>query len=623
MDKMDVYDVSDDLVKKLNDWKLIGIISGKFNELKENHSKVNFVLHALKDFKYIEKIRLNVKLREEKSNKRSSEYRMLGNEQFSLKNKKYFQALELYNKSICYSEPGSENIAIGYANRSAVLFEWKRYKECLENIELARKANYPARLMHKLDKREKDCRKLLETQPPDVQPYDFQMEFERHPQVPNIASCLELRESADQGRYVCTNRELAVGDLIATEEPFCSTLLPPMRYIRCATCKVENYLTLIPCENCCSVMFCSEECREKAVNTFHKYECPVIDFLQTMFNKIHGIALRVCLSALELFPTIEELMAFCEDPDNQNRSAFDLDYNNFTAKEHYRAIHGLVTNQHLRSVSDLFQRSVVCAVLKHFMINFSPLKEYLGGEEGENFFTELLFRHLQTSPSNMHGIDLVEQVNETKDDTTHSSGAFAFLSLLNHSCAPNIVRIYKGCKAYVFVFRPIEAGGVLYDNYGAHFAILPKSKRIETLSIQYRFTCKCEACENDYPTFVKLQRKMFVPYVIDETHTANLIAYDFNFALKNYRKYCEFLTKHGDNYPCHQISSAEEYLKMALHILVDAVPLKAKMNQSANFWDASEAKYRAIKEDLEESLNADIKTNATEVKPEVQKQINA
>lgn len=88
---MDVYDVSDDLIKKLNDWKLIGIISGKFNELKENHSKVNFVEHALIDFKYIEKILLNVKLREEKCNKRSSEYRMLGNEQFSLKNKKYFQ----------------------------------------------------------------------------------------------------------------------------------------------------------------------------------------------------------------------------------------------------------------------------------------------------------------------------------------------------------------------------------------------------------------------------------------------------------------------------------------------------------------------------------------------------
>jgi len=73
---------------------------------------------------------------------------------------------------------------------------------------------------------------------------------------------------------------------------------------------------------------------------------------------------------------------------------------------------------------------------------------------------------LQTSPSNMHGIDLVEQVNETKDDQSHSSGAYAFLSLLNHSCAPNTLRIYDGTKAYLFVLRPIKAGEALYDNYG-------------------------------------------------------------------------------------------------------------------------------------------------------------
>jgi len=90
---MDVYDVSDDLIKKLQDWKLIGIISGKFNELKENHRKVDFVMRALIDFKYIEKIFLNVTLREDKCNKRSVEFRMLGNEQFSLKNRNYFQVI--------------------------------------------------------------------------------------------------------------------------------------------------------------------------------------------------------------------------------------------------------------------------------------------------------------------------------------------------------------------------------------------------------------------------------------------------------------------------------------------------------------------------------------------------
>ncbi|EDW10235.1 SET and MYND domain-containing protein 4 [Drosophila mojavensis] len=574
---MDVYDVSDDLIKKLNDWKLIGIISGKFNELKENHSKVNFVEHALIDFKYMEKIFLNVTLRESKCNKRSVEFRMLGNEQFSLKNRKYFQALELYNKSICYAEPNSENLSIGYANRSAVFFEWKRYRECLANIELARKANYPERLRHKLDKRERDCQQLVQQQPPDIVPYNFKMSFDAHPQVPFIANCLEMRETPDEGRFIVTTQDLVVGDIVATEEPFCSSLLAPMRYIRCSNCKEERYLTLIPCDNCCSVMFCSEECKKRANSTFHKYECPIIDLLHRMFNKIHCIALRTTLSALDLYGSIEELMAFCEQPQNQHKSVFDLDYTQLTPQEHYRAIHGLVTNQHLRSVSDLFQRSVVCAVLKHFIMEYTPLKEYLGGEEGRNFFTDLLFRHLQTSPSNMHGIDLVEQANETKDDQSHSSGAYAFLSLLNHSCAPNTLRIYEGVKAYLFVLRPIKAGGVLYDNYGAHFAVFGKKQRQETLSMQYRFNCKCEACELDYAKYRNLPFKASVPLVSNDTDLKLLGAYNYEFALNNYQKYCDFLTQNADAFPCAQISSAEECLKMALHIMVDAVPLKAKM----------------------------------------------
>ncbi|KAH8354910.1 hypothetical protein KR093_000930 [Drosophila rubida] len=574
---MDVYDVSDDLIKKLNDWKLIGIISGKFNELKENYSKVNFVEHALIDFKYMEKIFLNVTLRENKCNKRSVEFRMLGNEQFSLKNRKYFQASEILQPNICYAEPNSEHLSIGYANRSAVFFEWKRYRECLANIELARKANYPERLRHKLDKRERDCQQLVQQQAPDIVPYDFKLSFEAHAQVPYIANCLELRETPDEGRFIATTRDLVVGDVIAAEQPFCSSLLPPMRYIRCATCKQERYLTLIPCDNCCSVMFCSEDCKQLANDSFHKYECPIIDLLHRMFNKIHGIALRTTLSALNLYDSIEELMAYCEQPSNQQKCVFDLDFTQLTPQEHYRAIHGLVTNQHMRSVSDLFQRSVVCAVLKHFIIEYTPLKDFLGGEDGRNFFTDLLFRHLQTSPSNMHGIDLVEQVNETKDDQTHSSGAYAFLSLLNHSCAPNTLRIYDGTKAYLFVLRPIKAGEALYDNYGAHFAIFSKKERQERLSMQYRFNCNCEACELDHPKYKGMPHKATVPLVNDDTDMKLLSAYNYDFAIGNYQKYCDFLTEYGAAYPCAQISSAEECLKMALHIMVDAVPLKAKM----------------------------------------------
>lgn len=96
----------------------------------------------------------------------------------------------------------------------------------------------------------------------------------------------------------------------------------------------------------------------------------------------------------------------------------------------------------------------------------------------------------------------------------------------------------------------------------------------------------------------------------------SLIAYDFDFALKNYRKYCEFLTKHGEAYPCDQISSAEESLKMALHILVDAVPLKAKMNQSPQFFVRTKTDDLKQENENEDNLKTEMKQKQ-EVKTEV------
>lgn len=463
---MDIYDVHEDLVKTLYKAQKILGYSKEFNEIVENHGKVNYIENLLITYQQIPKLELRFQLRVNKNNDKSLQFRKEGNQFFSLNSKDYFKALELYNKSICFAEEDSENLSIGYANRSAILFEWKRYRECLENIQLARDANYPERLRHKLDEREKKCLDLLSTQTEDAKPYEFQLVSQQHEKVPFIADCLEMRSSDEEGRYIYTKKDLRPGDLVAIDDPFCTILLPPVRYIRCANCTKENYLTLIPCPNCTSAMFCSKKCLEEGTNSFHQYECPIIDFLFTLFNKIHLIALRVSLVALSLFGTVDELREFCNEPCNQNQSAFDLNYQKFSKREHYRAIHGLVTNQDKRSVSDFFQRGTIAAVLKRFMIHRTPLKDILHDEDSVNFFTDLLFRHLQTAPSNMHSISLIEQKDEAKDDFSFASGAFGFASLLNHSCAPNTVHIYSGTKLLLFVLRPIPANSVLYDNYG-------------------------------------------------------------------------------------------------------------------------------------------------------------
>lgn len=117
----------------------------------------------------------------------------------------------------------------------------------------------------------------------------------------------------------------------------------------------------------------------------------------------------------------------------------------------------------------------------------------------------------------------------------------------------------------------------MFFYFSLHFALTNKIQRIEALSTQYRFTCKCEACENNYPTFMKQTLSFNVPLLVGTNDYDSLISYDFDYALKNYRRYCEVLTNNAQDYPCKQISSTEECLKMALYILVDAVPLKAKM----------------------------------------------
>lgn len=56
--------------------------------------------------------------------------RQKGNEKF--KQRKAQECHEFYTKSVAHAESGSENLALAYANRSAILFDVGLYKQCLQ-----------------------------------------------------------------------------------------------------------------------------------------------------------------------------------------------------------------------------------------------------------------------------------------------------------------------------------------------------------------------------------------------------------------------------------------------------------------------------------------------------------
>lgn len=475
---MAIYDlIVDKLFLQLQNANKVADLSNEFNQLETDACRVEFAAKVWRD----SKIEAGVSLRLQKDQTKSLEFRKQGNNFFSLKNKDYVRALELYNKSICYAEMGSEDLGIGYANRSAIYFEWKEYETCLENIELAKANGYPKRLLDKLNKREAECKSALEKikakrNDDDAEGDDDnevvlapKLSYPANPKLPFIADCLEMRETEELGRHIITTRDLSVGKVVAIEESFCSWTLPSVRYTRCAYCLEENNYNLIPCDYCTSTMYCNVDCAAEAFKSFHLFECPVIDFMYEMLNIIQLSAVRVSICAITSFDNIELLQKFVSDPKSSKINAFTLEYQKDIPKSDlYKPIHNLETNQSKRTTADLFQRAVITAVICQTLINHTQLNEMLPTEESKKLLTELIFRHLQTASTNFHRLETLANARDPNDldDVSYGSGAFGFCSLINHACSPNIVRLPIGTQIAVFVLRPIKAGEELLDNYG-------------------------------------------------------------------------------------------------------------------------------------------------------------
>lgn len=186
-----------------------------------------------------------------KNNKSADELRSIGN--FAFTNGNLFDALVLYNRSICLSETGSLSIALAYANRSAIYFRTTNYRNCLNNIELAKQNNYPKEKFPKLMERKCLCLQLLKSKKPNPEedPWTFfKLSYPSNPKIPFIIDCLELTEGENNAQVIKTNKCLKFGDIISMEPPFYSIIDHKSAYIKCANCFSSNLLDLIPCKMC-------------------------------------------------------------------------------------------------------------------------------------------------------------------------------------------------------------------------------------------------------------------------------------------------------------------------------------------------------------------------------------
>ncbi|XP_028041143.1 SET and MYND domain-containing protein 4 [Bombyx mandarina] len=581
------------VIAKLTDEGKILEISKKLISLQTNSARVLFVYELIESLKAFPKV-LEVK----KDDNVSTYYRNQGNLFF--KATQNYEALQFYNLSLIHAPLGTESYSLALANRSAVLFSMKQYDECIHDIVTVFAMEYPRDLENKLSKRKSMCENFIlknKEVKEDSTKTNFQVgeilkfDHERDKTYICASSKLQVVFNDEMGRHVVAKEDIQVGEILAHENPYLAVVLKSQMLVCCNYC-LSRDLNLLPCKSCCFALYCSKECSEKAWKEYHRVECGLLATLVHMkFTKLELLALRIVIRARTDHKNWPELLQkIVEIEKNLNtplRGCENLGDNWVYDSKYYASIHTLESNVEKRSVSDIFQKSVTAAVFLKFLIENT---DFMNADDAKhhnwvkNWVAGTLLLHGMTSPTNMHGIitNTANKNGDYVDELNIGSAPYPFCSLINHSCAPNVVRYSKlgSAEQNLVALRPIKKGMQIFDNYGSHYAIEGRRSRQESLKFQYKFVCCCEACINNWPTYLEMRRSKNVPVQIQKRKNKLLDANSINklqkgdkgTALKLLKPLCELMELLEPYCPCLELADCQESFKQCLAICEGVVP---------------------------------------------------
>ncbi|XP_062556683.1 SET and MYND domain-containing protein 4-like [Armigeres subalbatus] len=420
-----------------------------------------------------------------KSDKRAADVRQAGNRLYL--SKQYPEALEKYNESICWADGAdSENLGIGYANRSAIYYDMGEYELSLANIVLAKKHNYPERLMPKLQTREHNCKeKIAEGQSQlAMRCPSLAMNVEPHPMIPFMAAGIAQKELPGYGRSLVAERPFKAGDVILKEKAWLAAISPELKYKNCNHCSADNFYSLIPCPNCVSVMYCSEKCLEEGLKYSHRFECGITEKLHHISWGSSRIWMgsRAFFYGLTLFnDDMKNMMDYCEANGRNGADPLTLDYSKYDPLEEFKVFHKtkLATSEFLYEDSFRFYAALYFSV---YMKN--PLvRSIVSTKAHKDFMLRSILDYMRIIGFLIIG---------PRQNFTNQ--LFSIGSVCNHSCDPNTVAAVQYGQLKFIILRPIAAGDQILISYGPLVYESTDSERRQALSM-YHFVCICDACD--------------------------------------------------------------------------------------------------------------------------------
>ncbi|XP_037052135.1 uncharacterized protein LOC119085756 [Bradysia coprophila] len=420
-----------------------------------------------------------------KDNDLSLKLRREGNALFT--NKKWDQAMDKYNRSLCYAEKGSEQIALAYANRSSCYLYMKMYDKCLVDIDLARKANYPEYLEPKLNKRAADCVKSIDD---GLQAIDGEakLSYESHQNYPGLVEHLVIVNSSKHGRGVFATKDVDVGETVLLERMYVGESFV-RKYETCTVCLKSN-TNLAPCSTCTFAMLCYDGCN---CADLHRLECGIRSHPNNGDDFVLGIlisVIRSILMAMKLFSNTDDLMCFVEEAIAADPMEIPLTVDD---KSTYRSFLKI----HKEELTDARPHHI------HFFYRYlagnTELASHFSEEKHRRFYMHLIMHHLAVVKSNkitserLVGNVLPAGLNAL--DYVYEDESIGILkTYFNHSCAPNIAFYCDNGCIIGKIIRPVKNGEQLFCSYFPNLLGLTWDDRRGMND--FGFECDCFRCES-------------------------------------------------------------------------------------------------------------------------------
>ncbi|CAH1366474.1 unnamed protein product [Tenebrio molitor] len=445
----------------------------KFGELKTNLDRMNFV------FRDMEKCKTHPPFKKDKKDDTVAiKNRERGNIFFKSAN--YREALDCYTISILTAE-SNEILALAYANRSAALSKLDLLKECLTDIDRAFQHGYPDNLKQKLIARQKYCttQKVVERIYYESTP-KFP-ESEKNSEIKNARNCVKILKNEKYGRYVVATRNIDIGEVLVVEPPY-AAIQEHEIYVHCHECFTLCY-NLIPCGECTKALYCSENCKDKALNTYHKYECSILlslDLIQLDFPK--RLALKMVFIGRNEW-------------NKYNTVADETD--KMYCSDRFKEMRDLETHTDKRNSQNLYSRTAIACGLFHLIKNHTTL---LQEDIDEDRLKDVILLMILVCGINTVGInELSPDMMGIYNLNPTATAIYSFFTLFSHSCWPNISRHFHGSSLVLRANNTIKKGEQCFVVYGPSYLSYTKEFRQDFLKEHQFFTCTCRACEENWP----------------------------------------------------------------------------------------------------------------------------